>query len=90
LDEAQTSNYSIHPGGTKMYHDLKAQFWWTRMKRETARYVAECNTCRKVKADHLRPAGLLQPLNTPAWKWQDISMNFIMGLLLTARKFDSI
>jgi hypothetical protein len=44
FDEAHTSKYSIHPDSTKMYHDLKAQFWWTRMKRETARYVAECDT----------------------------------------------
>jgi hypothetical protein len=49
FDEAHTSKYSIHPGSTKMYHDLKAQFWWTRMKRETARYVVECDTCRRVK-----------------------------------------
>jgi hypothetical protein len=47
-----------------MYHDLKGPFWWTRMKRETARYVAECDTCRRVKVDHLRLIGLLQPLNT--------------------------
>jgi hypothetical protein len=45
FDEVNTSKYSIHPGSTKMYHDLKAQFWWTQMKRETARYVAECDTC---------------------------------------------
>jgi hypothetical protein len=41
FDEAHASKYSIHPGSTKMYHDLKAQFWWTRMKCETTRYVAE-------------------------------------------------
>jgi hypothetical protein len=45
FDEAHTSKYSIHPGSTKMYHGLKAQFWWTRMKREIARYVVECDTC---------------------------------------------
>jgi hypothetical protein len=45
LDEAHTSRYSIHPGSTKMYHDLKQQFWWMRMKRETAHYVSECDTC---------------------------------------------
>jgi hypothetical protein len=38
MDEAHTSRYSIHLGSTKMYHDLKQQFWWTRMKLETARY----------------------------------------------------
>jgi hypothetical protein len=73
-----------------MYHNQKAQFWWTRMKREIARYVAECNICLMVKADHLRTTDLLQPLNSPTWKWEDISMDFIMGLLLTARKYDSI
>jgi hypothetical protein len=59
FDEAHTSKYFIHPGSTKMYHDLKTQLWWTRMKRETARYVAECDTCRRVKANHMRPIGLL-------------------------------
>jgi hypothetical protein len=58
LDEAHTSRYSIDPGSTKMYHDLRKQFWWTRMKREAARYVFECDTCRKVKADNMKPGGL--------------------------------
>jgi hypothetical protein len=90
LDEAPTSRYSIHPGSTKMYHDLRQQFWWTRMKREAARYVSECDTCWKVKADYMKPGGLLQPLSIPDWKWDDISMDFIVGLPITAHKFDSI
>jgi hypothetical protein len=90
FDKAHTSKYSIHPGSTKMYHDMKAQFLWTRMKRETARYVVKCDTCRRVKADHMRLVGLLQPLSIPAWKWKDISMDFIVGLPLTGRKFNSI
>ena len=73
-----------------MYQDLRSRFWWTRMKREVARDVAECSTCRKVKADHLKPVGLLQPLSVPAWKWEDISMDFIVGLPLTPQKHDSI
>jgi hypothetical protein len=60
------------------------------MKRETAHYVSECDTCRKVKADYMKPRGLLQPLSIPKWKWDDISIDFIVGLPLTARKFDSI
>jgi hypothetical protein len=39
LDEAHTLRYSIHPGSTKMYHDLRQQFWWTKMKGETTCYV---------------------------------------------------
>jgi hypothetical protein len=60
------------------------------MKRETAHYVSECDTCQKVKADYMKPGGLLQPLSIPEWKWDDISMDFIVGLPMTARKFDSI
>ena len=56
MDEAHLSRYSIHPGSNKMYQDLKQQFWWTRMKREIAKYVSKCDICRKVKASHLRPA----------------------------------
>jgi hypothetical protein len=60
------------------------------MKHETAHYVTECDMCRRVKVDHMRHAGLLQHLNIPIWKWEDISINFIVGLPLTGRKFNSI
>jgi hypothetical protein len=62
LEETHTSKYSIHPSSTKMYHDLRAQFWWMRMKCETARYMSECDTCRKVNADYMKLVGLLQLL----------------------------
>ena len=90
LDEAHLSRYSIHSGSKKMYQDLKQRFWWIRMKREIAKYVSECDICRRVKARHLRPAGLLQPLNIPSGKWEDISMNFIVGLPNTSKGYDSI
>jgi hypothetical protein len=90
LDEAHASRYSIHPGSTKMFHDLRQQFRWTRMKHEASRYVSECDTCQKVNADYMKPGELLQPLSIPGWKWEDISMGFIVGLPMTARKFDSI
>jgi hypothetical protein len=90
LDEAHLSRYSIHPGSTKMYHDLKQYYWWTKMKIEIARYVARCDTCRRVKAIHMKTAGPLQPLPIPTWKWEDISMDFIVGLPRTAKGYDSI
>jgi hypothetical protein len=52
LREAQESAYSIHPRGNKMYHDLKATCWWYGMKRGIAKYVALCDTCQRVKAEH--------------------------------------
>ena len=51
--------YSIHPGGTKMYKDLRMNFWWHGMKRSVAKSVAACQVCQQVKAEHQRVAGLL-------------------------------
>jgi hypothetical protein len=56
LDEAHLSRYFVHPGSTKMYQDLKQHYWWTKMKIEIARYVAKCDTCRQVKAMHMKTA----------------------------------
>jgi hypothetical protein len=46
LREAHESAYFIHPEGNKMYHDLKATYWWYGMKRDVAEYVALCDTCQ--------------------------------------------
>ena len=73
-----------------MYQDLKTHFWWTKIKKEIIAYVARCDTYSRVKADHLKPARLLQPLSIPGWKWEEISMDFIVGLLPTKKGFDSI
>jgi hypothetical protein len=90
LKEAHDTPYSIHPGGTKMYQDLKEQFWWHGMKREIAFYIARCDVCQRVKAEHQRHAGLLQPLKVPMWKWEEVGMDFITGLPRSNRGHDSI
>jgi hypothetical protein len=65
LREAHDSAYSIHPGSTKMYQDLKEKYWWYGLKRDVATYVALCDVCQRVKAEHQRPVGLLQHLKVP-------------------------
>jgi hypothetical protein len=90
LDEAHLSRYSIHPRSTKMYQDLKQHYWWTKMKIEIARYVARYDNCRRAKTVHMKTAGPLQSLPTPTWKWEDISMDFIVGLPKAVKGFDSI
>jgi hypothetical protein len=90
LREAHDSAYSIHPGSTKMYQDLKQRYWWYGMKRDVAAHVALCDTCHRVKAEHQRPAGLLQLLKVPEWKWEDIRMDFIVGLSRIRDGYDSI
>jgi hypothetical protein len=90
LAEAHDTPYSIHPGGTKMYQDLKEQFWWHGMKREIAFYITRCDVYQRVKAEHQRPAGLLQPLKVPMWKWKEVGLDFITGLPRSNRGHDSI
>ncbi|WVZ70066.1 hypothetical protein U9M48_018766 [Paspalum notatum var. saurae] len=90
LTEAHCTKYSIHPGSTKMYQDLKKLFWWRRMKRDIAAFVTQCDTCNRIKAEKQRPAGLLKPLDIPMWKWEKISMDFIVGLSRTPKGNDSI
>jgi transposase InsO family protein len=80
LTEAHDSGYAIHPGETKMYQTLKRHFWWKKMHREIAQYVARCLVCQKVKADRRRPAGLIQPLPKSQCKFDIITMDFVTGL----------
>ncbi|KAJ9560905.1 hypothetical protein OSB04_006065 [Centaurea solstitialis] len=90
LEEAHKSRFSIHPGATKMYRDLRTGYWWPGMKRDVARYVESCLTCLKVKAEHQRPHGKMQPLEIPEWNWENITMDLITKLPKTPRKFDAI
>ncbi|KAL0546138.1 hypothetical protein IC582_016044 [Cucumis melo] len=90
LAEAHSSPFSMHPGSTKMYQDLKRVYWWRNMKREVAEFVSKCLVCQQVKAPRQKPAGLLQPLSIPEWKWENVSMDFITGLPRTLRGFTVI
>ncbi|XP_076899531.1 uncharacterized protein LOC143553415 [Bidens hawaiensis] len=76
LDEARKSCYSIHSGATKMYQDLKKNYWWHAMKYE---------------AEHQKPFGRLQPLKIPEWKWEHLTMDFVTKLPRTPRSnYDTI
>jgi hypothetical protein len=49
LKEAHDSDYSIHPGSTKMYQDLKEKYWWYGFKRDVAAHVAMCDVCQRLR-----------------------------------------
>jgi hypothetical protein len=63
MEEAHLSMLSIHPRSSKMYHDLRPRFWWTKMKKEIVVYVARSDTCCRVKAIHMKPTGMLSVLD---------------------------
>lgn len=90
LVEAHSLRFAVHPGNTKMYHDLKEHYWWTRTKRDIASHVSKCLHCQRVKAEHQRPAGLLQSLPIPEWKWEHITMDFVVRLPQLFLKNDAI
>nr|GEX77592.1 putative reverse transcriptase domain-containing protein [Tanacetum cinerariifolium] len=67
MHESHKSKYSIHPGSTKMYQDLRKLYWCPNMKADIATYVSQCLTCAKVKAEHLKPSGLTPSAYDSIW-----------------------
>ncbi|GAB2270898.1 hypothetical protein Dimus_038886 [Dionaea muscipula] len=90
MTEAHCFWFSIHPGSTKMYRDLREHFWWSGMKRVIAEFVSRYLTCQQVKIEYQRPTGRLQPLPIPEWKWEHVMINYVSGLPLTRRGHDGV
>ncbi|GJW70804.1 putative reverse transcriptase domain-containing protein [Tanacetum coccineum] len=90
MHESHKSKYSIHPGSDKMYQDMKKLYWWPNMKANIATNVSKCLTCAKVKAEHQSPSGLLVQPDIPQWKWDNITMDFVMKLPKSSQGYDTI
>jgi hypothetical protein len=89
LQEAHGGGLMGHFGVKKTEDILAAHFFWPKMRRDVVRFVARCTTCQKAKS-RLNPHGLCMPLPTPSVHWEDISMDFVLGLPRTKRGRDSI
>ncbi|WMV08353.1 hypothetical protein MTR67_001738 [Solanum verrucosum] len=88
LSEAYSSRYSIHLGATKMYHDLREIYWWNEMKMDISEFVAP--NYQQGKVEHQKLERLSQNISIPTLKWEDLNMDFIVGLPRQWRKHDSI
>ena len=73
-----------------MYQDLRRQYYWSGMKRHVGDFVRRCLTCQQVKAEHQKPAGLLQPLEVVEWKWEHVTMDFVTHLPRTPQGHDAV
>ena len=82
MEEAYCSTYAMHPSSTKMYWTIKKNYWWFGMKRDVAEYVSRCLVCQQAVVEHQKPSETLQPLPIPEWKWEHITMDFIVDLLV--------
>ena len=90
MEEAHCSAYAMHPDSTKMYRTIKENYWWFGMKNDVADFVSRCLVCQHVKAEHQKPPGTLHPLPIPKWKWEHITMDFVIGLPRTQTSYDDI
>jgi hypothetical protein len=79
-----------HFGVKKTEDVLVAHFFWPKMRRDVERYVWRCMTCNKAKSHRLNSHGLYMPLPIPSVHWEDISMDFVLGLPRTKRGRDNI
>jgi hypothetical protein len=90
LREMHNVPYAGHPGYQKTIVAVKSQYYWPRMKKEVVDFIAKCLEYQKVKVEHRDPAGFLQPLPIPKWKWEVVTMDFITKLPRTNKQHDSI
>ena len=90
LREFHVKPYSSHPRYQKALTVVKKFDYWPKLKKEVAYFVARCLYWQKVKVECKHPCGLLQPISILEWKWEVISMDFIIGFLRMFRKHDSI
>jgi hypothetical protein len=84
LQEAHGGGLMGHFGVKKIDDAPAAHFFWPKMRRDMERYVSQCTTCNKAKS-RLNPHGLHMPLPVPIMPWNDISMDFVLGLPRTKR-----
>ena len=90
LREFHYSHFVVHPGGMKMFRDLHHQYYWSGMKQHVGDFVRWCLTCQQVKAEHQKPARLLQPLEVAEWKWEHVTMDFVTHFPRTRRRHDAV
>ncbi|KAD4384249.1 hypothetical protein E3N88_24417 [Mikania micrantha] len=85
LREAHATPIGGHGGFLKTYKRVMLQFFWPNLKHDVRKYVQDCLICQQQKYETLAPAGLLQPLPIPNRVWEDISIDFIVGLPVSNR-----
>jgi len=79
IEKDHCSKYSIHLGAAKMYYDLKQHYWWCGMKRDIVDFMGKCLNCQQVKYKHQRSGSTMQRMPIPEWKWERITMNFVIN-----------
>ena len=87
--ELHSGGIAGHFGRDKTITLVEDRFYWPSLKRDVAKVLGQCRTCQLAKQKK-QNTGLYTPLPVPHAPWQDISMDFVLGLPKTIKKHDSI
>lgn len=90
LYEAYDTKYSIYSNTMMMYHNIRENLWWDEITTDINDYVSSCLSCHQVKVEHQRPSEKLQRSPIPKWKWDWITMDFLIGSPCNSSGIDSI
>jgi hypothetical protein len=90
LKEIHNVPYDGYPGYLKTITTVRSKLFWLGMKKYVFDYITRCMECKRVKATHIHPVGLLHPLPIPEKKWEGKTIDFITKFSRTTRKHDSI
>lgn len=90
LQEMHNVPYAGHPGYQKTVKTVRKEYFWPGMKKYVAEHIAKCMECQRVKVEHRHPAGFLQPLSIPEWKWEVVTIKFITKLPRSSQQHESI
>jgi hypothetical protein len=90
LKESHDPPHSGHFGTLKTFKSLERDYWWPGMRADVENYVSTCSKCQRNKSSTQRPAGLLQPLGVPDYRWQEVTLDFIVQLPKTKKGHDAI
>ncbi|CAA0814232.1 Unknown protein [Striga hermonthica] len=80
LFEYHSTPLAGHAGVTRTLARVAANFYWDGLRRDVVLFVKNCSICQQVKSSNQPPAGLIQPLPIPEQVWEDVTMDFIVGL----------
>ena len=90
MKEAHCSAYVMHLDSTKMYRTIKESYWWSGMKKDVANFMSRCLVRQYVKAEHQNPPETFNPFPIPEWKWEHVTMDFVVGLPRIQAGYDAI
>ena len=81
---------AAHVGVTKTIELISRTFYWKLLHKEVKEYVTTCTLCQRNKSNNQAPLGLLQSIQTPAKRWDTVTLDLITSLPMTKSGNDCI